>query len=151
MCSLSYPASKAHAPYYIVICGLFGFTMLFHVSSQTAGFSEDKVIGHKMWIFSTTFIQTFPTLRSIQPCITKMCIDLLVKCTLFLSDFNKTWVFSKDFRNNLKYQISSKSVRWELSYSMRTDKRKERDMTKLVFAFLNFANSASINTDLDYE
>jgi len=33
VCSLSYPACNAHAPYYIVICGLFGstiFTALSH-------------------------------------------------------------------------------------------------------------------------
>jgi hypothetical protein len=27
VCSLSYPARKAHAPYYIVICGMSGFTV----------------------------------------------------------------------------------------------------------------------------
>jgi hypothetical protein len=27
---LSYPACKAHAPYYIVFCGLSGCTVLFH-------------------------------------------------------------------------------------------------------------------------
>jgi hypothetical protein len=35
----------------------------------------------------------------------------------------------------VKYQISSKSVQWELSCSMRTD------MTKLTVSFLNFANA----------
>jgi hypothetical protein len=30
VCSLSYPACKAHAPYYIVICGLSGSTIFFH-------------------------------------------------------------------------------------------------------------------------
>jgi hypothetical protein len=29
VCSLSYPACKAHAPYYIVICGLSGCTKIF--------------------------------------------------------------------------------------------------------------------------
>jgi hypothetical protein len=31
--SLSYPACKAHAPYYIVICGLCGSTIFFHIIS----------------------------------------------------------------------------------------------------------------------
>jgi hypothetical protein len=33
VCSLSYTAFKAHAPYYTVICGLFGSTIFFHIMS----------------------------------------------------------------------------------------------------------------------
>jgi hypothetical protein len=33
VCSLSYPACKAHEPYYIVIRGLFGSAVRFHVVS----------------------------------------------------------------------------------------------------------------------
>jgi len=33
VCSLSYPASKAHASYYIVICDLSGCTIFFHIIS----------------------------------------------------------------------------------------------------------------------
>jgi hypothetical protein len=32
-CSLSYPAFKVHAPYYIVVYGLSGSTIFFHVIS----------------------------------------------------------------------------------------------------------------------
>jgi hypothetical protein len=31
VCSLSYPAFKAHAPCYIVTCGLSGSTVFFHL------------------------------------------------------------------------------------------------------------------------
>ena len=55
-CSLTYPACKTQAPYYVV-CGLSGFTTIFDIISQTAPFS-DKRFEHKMCvlIFSTNFI-----------------------------------------------------------------------------------------------
>jgi hypothetical protein len=66
----------------------------------------------------------------------KMWKRLHVKCPLFLSDFNETWIFSKDFRKKaLKYQVSSKSVYWKPSCSIRTD------VTKLIVAFRNFSNA----------
>ena len=49
-CSLCYPAWKAHAPYYMIICVLSGFTELFHIISQTARFSEKSY-----WIYKVYF------------------------------------------------------------------------------------------------
>jgi len=42
VCSLSYPASKEPAPYYIVTCGLSSSITFPHVISQTARFSGEK-------------------------------------------------------------------------------------------------------------
>jgi len=53
---------------------------------------------------------------------------LYVKCPLFWSDFNKTWIFSTDFGILLKYQISWKSAPLEPSCSMRTDRRTDRQI-----------------------
>jgi hypothetical protein len=56
VCSLSYPACKAPAPYYIVICGLSvsNFSKLSHKLHQF----EEKVTEHKMCVLicSTTFV-----------------------------------------------------------------------------------------------
>ena len=46
---------------------------------------------------------------------------LHVKYPLFFYDFNKTGIFSTDFRERLKYQILSKSGQWVPSCSMLTE------------------------------
>ena len=53
-------------------------------------------------------------------------IDLHVKYLLFVLDFNVTWIFSTDFPKMCKYQISWKSVQWEPSCSLRTDRRTDK-------------------------
>jgi len=68
-----------------------------------------------------------------------MNIGLHEKYPLFSSDFNETWIISKDFRKILRYQISLKSVQWEQSCTMRKD--GQTDTTKLIAAFRNFANA----------
>jgi hypothetical protein len=60
----------------------------------------------------------------------KMSIGLHVKWPLLLSDFNELLIFSADFQKIVMYQISSKSVQWEPSFSMPTDGRT--DMTKII-------------------
>jgi len=60
-----------------------------------------------------------------------------------LLDFKTNLIFSTEYRKILKYQISSKSVQWEPSCFMWTDRQTERqtDTTKLTVAFPNFANA----------
>ena len=63
VCSLSYPAYKKHAPYYIVIGGMSRSTIYFHIYlTNGAIFGEKKVIEHKMFVLS----ETFSILRRIQ-------------------------------------------------------------------------------------
>jgi hypothetical protein len=67
-----------------------------------------------------------------------MYIGLRVKYPLFFSDFSETWIFLTDFQKILMYQILWKSVQWEPSCAMRTERRT--DITKLIVTSRNFAN-----------
>ena len=61
-CSLRYPARIAHAPYYIIICGLSGRKIFFHIISQTPRCSKKKLLNincvlcFSLYIFSETFL-----------------------------------------------------------------------------------------------
>jgi len=81
-------------------------------------------IGHKMciWILFTNFCPTFLILRRNGQ---DMFINIRTsscKVPLFLLDLNKTCIFWKDFRKILQYEFSRRSLQWEPSCSMRTDK-----------------------------
>ena len=87
-----------------IVCGLSGFTTFFDIISQTTQFSGKKKllsIKRVFWFYLKHFSR------------------LHVKNSLFLSEFNETRVWI-EFWKKLKYQISSKSVQWEPSFSMRT-------------------------------
>ena len=46
--ALSHPACKAHEPYYIVIRGLSGYAILFHIISQKARSSKKKYLAQNV-------------------------------------------------------------------------------------------------------
>jgi hypothetical protein len=56
-------------------------------------------------------------------------------CLLFMVDFNQNWDVLTNNGKILQDKFSLKSIWWESSYSMRTDKRTET--TKLLVAFGN--------------
>ena len=90
ICSLTYPACSAHAPYYIVICGLSDSTVFFHIVSWTAWFLEKKECVFQFSVqllFKTIFI-----LRRIQQNIINVCrssCKMPVILARFLIDFWK--------------------------------------------------------------
>jgi len=101
-------------------------------------FRKKKVTEYKMCALSlsTTFVWDISHSRRKWARYDKiMYIGIHVKCPLFLSDFNETWIFAKDFRKIIKYQISCKAVQWEPSCSIRTA------ITRLIVAFRNFAKA----------
>jgi len=57
-CSLNYPTRQAHAPCYVVTCGMSGSTTYFHVIGQTTRFSgkKDNEYITCVFIFSTNYV-----------------------------------------------------------------------------------------------
>jgi hypothetical protein len=117
--SLWYTAFKAHAPYYIVICGLSVSTSFYHI------ISNGTVFGITFRVSLQLGPVTFFIIRRIKR-DTIIDVGLHVRYPLFMSGFTETWDFSKDFLKIHENQIQWQSVQWELSCSMRTDRREDR-------------------------
>jgi hypothetical protein len=110
-----------------------------------------KLLNTKCVPCSTILSNTFLAQLRIQRDILINVKSLHVKYPLFLSDFNKTWIFLIDFfKKNLKYQVSSKSFQSVPSRYVQTDGRKDGQMfmTKPIAAFHNFANAPNKKTAL---
>ena len=139
-CSLGYPACNAHAPYFhLWSFRLYNiFSTLYH---KLYDFRK-RVFGHKIRILICYTTVVWNVSHSKKKGATndqKMYNSLHVSYSFFLSDFNKTRIFLADYKKKiLKSHISWKSVQWELSCSMRTD----RHMTKLTSASRNFSNAS---------
>ena len=71
----------------------------------------------------------------------KMYIGFHVKCPLFSSDFDETWIFSTDFRKILKFHEISCSGSRVLPWDRRTD------MTKLTVASRNCAKTPTMRRE----
>ena len=106
---------------YLVNCAIFGGKNLSNIK-YVFWFSLQVLSKHfPFWDES----KHFPFWNEFSKISSKMSKRLHVKYTLFLSDFNETWIFSTDFRKKLKYHVSSKSVQWEPSCSMWADGHDE--------------------------
>jgi hypothetical protein len=120
---VSCPACTAHAPCYVVICGLSGFTIFFHIISQTARFSETSFCAqyYVTFLYNVWNISYF---KENSVGYYHKCTNVFVQSTRYsLPSYNENWTFFTNFRKMLGYQILSKSIEWESSCSIRTDGR----------------------------
>ena len=109
------------APYYIIICGLSGSTIFFHISYKRYGFR--KKISNMKYVFRFPlqfFLSIFRSKKNWARCIINLPRSF-VKSPFLLAGFSETCIFSTDSRK-LSYQISWKSVQWDPS-AMWTDGR----------------------------
>jgi len=147
----TYPSCNAHVPYCIVLSPLQLYIIFPHclINSTTCGRKLLKTYC-VFWFSVHLLSETFLILRRTERNMIINYIFLHVKYPLCLSHFNETCIFLTYFRKILKYQISRKSVQWGggASYSMRMDGRT--DVTKLIVAFRNFANTPNKNGFLDW-
>jgi hypothetical protein len=68
-CGLSYPACKAHSPFYIAICGLSGSTKLFQTISKQNDFRGKKMLLDTkcvFWFSPQLLSESFLILRRIE-------------------------------------------------------------------------------------
>jgi hypothetical protein len=117
VCRLSYPACNAHKPHYIVICGLAGCTIFFHIVSQRYDFQGKKVIELKMRVllFFATFVSNIP--RCKKNCAsynqTVYCSSCKVPVILVAFYWNLNFLdrFSKNTQIPYFYEILSSGSR----------------------------------------
>ena len=89
---------------HIVIFGLSGSTICFHFISSMARIWKKKFTEHKIGvlIFPTTLTETFLIMRRTERDRIKIQIGVYVHYLSSLPDFNETFIFSINFRNNSK-------------------------------------------------
>jgi len=111
VCSLSYPACNAHAPY----CHLWPAPLhnIFPHYFIKGNFPEKNVIVYKMCVLIsvTTFVRRISHSKKKWARFGKKCKRSSCKVPLlFLSDFNAISIFWPVHRKIFKYQIYKKSV-----------------------------------------
>jgi hypothetical protein len=93
---------------HIAICDLSDSTILFHINKRQ-DFRGKNFTGHKMCFdFRYKFgPKNFSLQEKLCEIFSKMKISLYIKYPLFLSDFNKIWIFPGDFSENRPTEISN--------------------------------------------
>ena len=122
LCSLGYPASRKHASYYshlwpYRLCNFFARYLVKRLNFW------NKVIENKMCFHSLyNFVWNISQSKKNWGNIIINIIYLRVMCTLFLSYFNKTCIFSTHIREILKFHENPSKGGWMFPFG-RTDRQ----------------------------
>jgi len=126
VCSLRYQACNAHAPCHLRPAPLYNIFPHYLTNGTVLG--KKLSIKCVFWFYLQLLSETFLILRrSTRDMIKKVYRSSCKVAVIIVSQFTETGIFSTYFRKILKCQISWKSVKWELSCSMRTDGERERE------------------------
>jgi hypothetical protein len=131
VCSLRYPACKAHAPY----CHSLA-VRLYHIFRH---YLINGTIFVKKSLASITFVWNIFHSKKKWARYHMRIFVFMYKYPLFYYYLNETCVFLTNYRKIFKYQISWKSIQCEPSCSVWTGGRT--DKTRVIVTFRNFANA----------
>jgi hypothetical protein len=136
---------------HILLSSLTCSTTFFYIISLATLFLEKMLLKIKCVLFSIYKIclKHFSFEKERSKILPQMHTGLQVTWPSFLSDINKFWIFSTDFRKILKCKISWKSFQRQPSCSMRTGWRT--DIGNLIDAFCNFVKAPKIQFSIHSE
>ena len=116
----------------------------FHMTYKLQDFKKNICYVYRtcVLVFCKTFVCNFSHFKKMWTRCYHKLHGYLCKVPLFSSYFSETRIFQIDVGKMFKYQISWKSIQWELSCFMPTNGQKDwrRDVTNLIVAFRSFGN-----------
>ena len=140
MCNLSYPACKACALYYIVICGLSGSTIFCHIISNGTNFGKKILIKKMCFDFLLNLVWNFSHSKKNLARYDHKCILVLMQSSCYTCVFLIQLGFFKKFskNNSISNFIKIRPMGAELFY---VDGRRDRqtDMAEITVNFRDFA------------
>jgi len=111
ICRRSYPACNEHAPYcYLWPARLYNIFPHYLTNGTIFGKPLLNTIC-VFWFYLQILSTTFLILRRTERHMTKKYIWFSHEVSLFLSDFNETWIFSTHFRKNTQISLNPSSRR----------------------------------------
>jgi hypothetical protein len=101
------------------------FSTLSHKRRDFRGKKKLSNINCVFWFYLQLLSETFLILRRTERYMIRNVYWYSSKVPIILVTFNETWVFSTNFLKIFKYHFSWKSLHWEPSSSIRTDRHDE--------------------------